>query len=294
MSDFVIRPFRRDDRDRLTRLVNRHIAAVNPGASVSVNTVLSRIERRPEETILDPWVIERMTLVAEQRGVIVAAAHLLRYGDDARVSGDYRDAAAIEWFLAPVGADEQAAADGLMTACLAQFARWRSARCWYDGKLPAPAVYGLPDQWPHLRALLDRTGWVRVEDPVTEIVLVAATRDLHHPDRADLTVRRSMGELGTVFTAYRGDTRVGALEIDTDLTPPERISRGGGWADVCDAEGEPDVLRWLFGRVADWLRLGAIDRLLDYRYPSEPGLPLLLECGFTELTRIERGWRHPG
>ena len=37
--------------------------------------------------------------VAEQRGRIVAAAYLLRYGADDSVGESYRDSAAIRWFL---------------------------------------------------------------------------------------------------------------------------------------------------------------------------------------------------
>ena len=66
MSDVQVRPFRRADRDQLTRLVNAHAEAVVPGMSVSVNTVLSSLERQPGEFIVDPWVSERVTLVAEQ------------------------------------------------------------------------------------------------------------------------------------------------------------------------------------------------------------------------------------
>ena len=66
MPDVQVRPFRRGDRDQLTRLVNAHAEAVVPGMSVSVNTVLSSLERQPGEFIVDPWVSERVTLVAEQ------------------------------------------------------------------------------------------------------------------------------------------------------------------------------------------------------------------------------------
>lgn len=50
--------------------------------SVSVNAVMSQLERDPGEFKVDPWVIERATLVADQRERIVAAAHLLRYAAD--------------------------------------------------------------------------------------------------------------------------------------------------------------------------------------------------------------------
>jgi len=54
MSDVQVRPFRRADRDQLTQLtqlVNAHAEAVVPGMSVSVNTVLSSLERQPGEFI---------------------------------------------------------------------------------------------------------------------------------------------------------------------------------------------------------------------------------------------------
>ena len=64
MPALHVRPFRRADRDQLTELINAHVAAVVPGVSVSVNTVLSALERQPDEFITDPWVSERVTLVA--------------------------------------------------------------------------------------------------------------------------------------------------------------------------------------------------------------------------------------
>jgi len=59
MSDVQVRPFRRGDRDQLTQLVNAHAEAVVPGMSVSVNTVLGSLERRPGEFIEDPWGVTR-------------------------------------------------------------------------------------------------------------------------------------------------------------------------------------------------------------------------------------------
>ena len=67
MSSVQVRPFRRSDRDQLTQLVNAHAAAVVPGMSASVSTVLGSLERQPGEFIEDPWVSERVTLVADQQ-----------------------------------------------------------------------------------------------------------------------------------------------------------------------------------------------------------------------------------
>jgi hypothetical protein len=55
-----------------------------PGMGVSVRTVLSSLERQPGEFIEDPWVQDRMTLVAEQADQIAAAARLHRYFADER------------------------------------------------------------------------------------------------------------------------------------------------------------------------------------------------------------------
>src|SRR5919204_2326473 len=124
MSSIEVRPFRRSDREQLTRLVNAHAAAVVPGVSVSVNAVLSQLEREPGEFIVDPWVRQRATLVAEQRGRVVAAAHLLRYGDDESVGPSYRDAGEIRWFVfwpeAPYWPDSAEAADALIAASTQQ------------------------------------------------------------------------------------------------------------------------------------------------------------------------------
>jgi hypothetical protein len=67
-----VRPFHRRDREQLTSLVNAHAAAVVPGIGVSVATVLSDLERQPDEFITGPWVSERATLVADQGNRVVA------------------------------------------------------------------------------------------------------------------------------------------------------------------------------------------------------------------------------
>jgi hypothetical protein len=58
---------------------------------------MSQLEREPGEFIVDRWVRDRVTLVAEQRGRVVAAAHLLRYAEDEDTGENYRNAGEIRW-----------------------------------------------------------------------------------------------------------------------------------------------------------------------------------------------------
>src|SRR5262249_15797425 len=167
MSATQVRPFRRSDREQLTHLVNAHAEAVVPGMSVSVSTVLASLERQPGEFIEDPWVAERVTLVAEQQNRIAAAAHLLRYFPDERAGEAARGAGEIRWLLywpeAPTGnpwcPDATGAAQALIAACIGQLGRWGVTRQHAGGDLPVRGVYGVPEQWPHVRALYERAGF---------------------------------------------------------------------------------------------------------------------------------------
>lgn len=299
-----VRPFRRADRDQLTDLINTHVAAVVPGVSVSVNTVLSALERQPDEFITDPWVGERVTLVAEQRDHIVAAAHLLRYRADDEVGADYRDIGEIDWFVchpqASFRPDSDAAAELLMHACLARLARWEVRARYASGELPAPAVYGLPRAWPHIRAVYERAGFRHIGG--TEVILIARVADLppHEPRPGD-TVERTVGECGTRFTAYADGHALGFIEVDTALSRPERHTRGTGLADIGNLHIDPaahgqGLEHRLLGQAADWLRLCGVDRLLAYESADDrTTTDHLTSAGFRELTRTDRGWEHrPG
>ena len=302
MSAVQVRPFRRADREQLTALVNAHIQAVVPGVVVSVNTVLSQLERNPGEFIVDPWVSERATLVAEQRGRVVAAAHLLRYGAGKEVGEAYRGSAEVNWLLfwprANHWLDSEEAAAALMDACLERLGSW--AGHWHaDGVLPAPGVYGMPAQWPHVRELYERAGFVH--DGHVEIVLLARVDELPGPSVPPLerlALQRSVGESGTRLLARLGEELVGFVEVDANLVEGGRLAHLGGWADVgnlhvVEAYRRRGVGTWLVGQAADWLRLARVDRLLAYAWPKEQDqLGLLGRVGFRELTRTARGWHH--
>ena len=312
MSDVQVRPFRRADRDQLTQLVNAHAEAVVPGMSVSVNTVLSSLERQPGEFIVDPWVSERVTLVAEQRNRVAAAAHLLRYYPDDRAGASARGAGEIRWLLywplAPAGnpfwPDVTGSAEALIAACAGIFGRWGVTRQHADGELPVPGVYGVPEQWPHIAALYRRAGFTHTGH--TEVVYLAQVKDLPSADAPPLdglTVRRSVGINGCRFSAVLGEEVIGYIETEV-LDKGERMSRHGGWADVGNLHVASPYRRrgvgsWLLGQAADWLRLAGTSRLLNYAWleGTDPGglnyddyRAFLPAVGFRELTRTARGW----
>jgi GNAT superfamily N-acetyltransferase len=312
MSSVQVRPFRRSDRDQLTMLINAHGSAVVPGMAVSVNTVLSSLERRPGEFIEDPWVSERATLVAEQRGRIVAAAHLLRYYADERAGTSARNSGDIGWLVfwpeAPAGnpwwTDATAAAESLMAACVSRLDAWGVATQSAGGEIPVPGVYGVPEQWPHVRDLYRRAGFEHTGH--TEIVYLARVEDLPAADVVPVTglrVIRSVGINGCRLSAVVDDDVIGYIEVEM-FDEGERISRHGGWADIGNlrvacAYRRRGVGTWLLSQAADWLRLANVDRLLDYAWldGTDPGgvsyddsRAFLPAVGFRELTRTKRGW----
>lgn len=314
MSTYRVRPFRRSDRDQLTDLVNAHAAAVVPGPGASVATVLSQLEREPGEFILDPWVAERKTLVAEQHNRVAAAAHLLRYAADERVGPAYRGIGEIRWLLFwpegpvldnPYWSDAGDAAQALMSECIRQFGEWAVTSQEAGGELPVPGVYGVPDQWPHVAALYERAGFVH--EGHTEGVYLISVEDLPRPAGPPvpgLSVRRSVGLNGTRLSAVRGEQVIGYIEVEL-RAEGERQPRHGGWADVGNLRvTEPyqrrGVATWLLAHAADWLRLAQVERLLDYAWlepdQDETGQDsagyraFLAASGFTMLTSTRRGW----
>jgi GNAT superfamily N-acetyltransferase len=292
----AIRPFRRSDRDQVTALVNAHAQAVIPGVSVSVNTVLSHLEREPGEFLVDPWVRERVTLVAEQRGRIVAVAHLVRYGAEPDVGPALRNTADIRWLLHWPDASEPGLA--VAEAAVALLRQWRVRRMGADVGLPVPGVYGVPEQWPHVSALLERVGFVPGDR--TELVYLADVDRLPPADPVPgLEIVRTLGVAGTRFTARLDTADVGYIEVDTGIGGTGRIAADAGWADVGNLHVDPAHRRHgigtrLLAEVGAWLRLARVPRLLDYAAPDEPEHRAFLEHhGFRLLTRTYRDWHLP-
>jgi hypothetical protein len=303
-SDLVIRTFTRADRDQITALANAHVSAVIPGASISVAQLLSNLEREPDEFIQDPWVTERITLVAQQRHRIVAAAHLQRFNASPSTPDGMRDIGGIRWLLCwpdtTFWPDAGAAGMALTDGCLAVLQRWHPRLVFADGSLPAPGIYGIPDQWPHIRKLLNRAGFVSAGR--SERILMALVSDLPEPSANSaprgVTIRRTVGHAGTRLSAVDGDGHeLAMIELDTALDAGAQRARHEGIADIGNlhvAKGHGrSTGGWLMSQARNWLELGGVTRLLAYILVTEDAAEnaqqkFLLDCGFQILTTTVR------
>jgi hypothetical protein len=293
----TIREFRRDDRDQLTWLVNLHVATVLPGVALSTNVVLAQLEREPQETIVDPWVEERRCLVAEEDERVIAAALVLRYSDGETVGEAYRGVGEIRWLIGSPRAI--VACQTLLGAVIDLIRTWNPTHIYADGALPAPGCYGIPDSWPHVRAVLLEAGFHGPDR--TELVLAADCERLAGSHLEETEVRRSVGDLGARLEVVRDGTALGFIEVGEIDQALSRSTSSLSWTDVGNlATIGPatlgEVMPALLSAAADWLLLGGVDRLIDY-YAEDVDPPeylaILERCGFTRLSTNERGWELP-
>ena len=291
-----IRPFVRSDRDQLTALVNAHLAAVLPGAALSVQGLLSHLESEPGEFLVDRWVAERQALVADQDDRIVAAAHLLRYADGPKVGATYAGAGEIAWFCcypdAPFWSGSEEAGWALLQAAVAQLDGWRVRRAYADGSLPVPSVYGVPDAWPHISDLYARAGFTPGRQ---ETILACLVADLPPRTPNAWSVVRQLGTNGVRFSAVQEGRRLGYLEVDTS----DNGSRYGrpAHADIGNLEVEEafrrrGVATSLLADAGWWMRLAGRTSLVAYVSEESPdsGRDFYAGTGFEVLTRTRRGW----
>lgn len=300
-----VRPFLRSDRDGLTSLANRHIAAVLPGGAVPVAALLSQLERDAHEPIVDPWVVDRHTVVAVEDDRLVAAAHLKRYGADDRVGVSYRDLGEIHWLIFDPRSRD--AGRTVLEAAMAQLSAWGVREWGADGNLPCLGVYGVPDAWPHVQELLTEAGF---DDDGGQVEIVFAG-DLARVDRPGpphvdgLRLRRVVGPLGTSFQAVLDDAVIGVFEVEdfygaTNASLQRWADEGNHW--VHEDHRRRGIGSWLFRHGCEWLRLGGKDRLLTYAAErwgdgAQPTEGTAAEWGryyarfdLQPLIRTRRGW----
>lgn len=295
----AVRPFERRDRDQLTALVNLHVAAVIPGVVLSVNAVLSQLEREPYENVVDPWVAERRCLVATRDDAIVAGALLHRFRTEDDVGRYYRGTGDIRWLVCTGDALEAGAR--VLEAALAQMEAWQVTVVGAECNFPALACYGVPDALPHIRGLLLDAGFG--EPTRTEFVLAADCLSLTGRHQPALSRTRTLGLLGPRFSLRQDAAEVGFIEVCDHSAEMARSSVSARWADVGNLIVPNErQLSWampqLLSAAAEWLLLGGVTRLVDYWAKDiDPAayLDQLEQLGFERLVVNERGFRRsPG
>ena len=255
---------------QLLELVNLHLAAVLPGWALSGTFLAEHLERDRTDPITDPWVEERATLCAFDAGRLLAAAHLLRYGEGPEVGDSLKGAGEIDWFVF-LPDREDAAAELLKNArgCLEDWGV--SQEYGWPAGLPTVPMIGVPDAWPHVAKALDAAGH-RPDDRRGHrealyggrLDAVPTVGELPEPG---LTVGRAAGPWGTRFSALAGREEVGFCEVVADLTHGGLLPALGGWAELQEIwvqEGwrNRGIGGWLLRHAVTWLRLAGCGRII--------------------------------
>jgi GNAT superfamily N-acetyltransferase len=296
-----VESFRPEHLPQLRALVNVHLDAAVPGWSLPEAFIASRLEREPEEFVVDPWVVERATLCAVERDRVVAAAHLLRFGDGPEVSDACRAVGEIAWLVAWPG--HERAADQLLAAAGEQLTAWETRTQWAAGGLLVPVLSGVPDAWPHIAAALARAGF-RATPGREEAVYGGELRRVPTPSAPPLTGlrwRRTVGETTVRFVATLEDRHVGVCEWDLDLTLGGARPALAGWAELANMQVEEDwrgrgIGTWLLGHAVAWLRLGRYKRVVLATAVGDEAAGsgrFYRRLGWDVLTRLDRAWGRP-
>ncbi len=286
---------------QLQRLVNGHLSAVAPGWALTTGYLRDRLEANPDQYILDPWVSQRRTLGALEKGRVVAAAHLLHYRSDPDVSASYRGAADIAWLVA--WPDSQPAAQALISACLETLSGWGAARIYaFDTGLPASVLAGLPDSWTHVQSTLQAAGFA-CQKPRFEAIYGGWLPRTHIGSPVEirgLAFGRRVGRMDVTFTAQLNGREIGHCEISADLSEGGERPAFQRWGALFDLEIEADFRNAGIGselvwRAVEWLRTAGCDRIVvPVGWDEEQaGVARFYErFGWRVMSRQTKGWEH--
>jgi GNAT superfamily N-acetyltransferase len=265
-----VQPFERAHLPQLVELVNLHVAAVVPGWTITGGFLAETLERDYTEYITDPWVEERATLCAIEGHRVLAAAHLLRYGEGSEVNDSYKDTGEIDWFLALPGRTEAAA--GVLSAARDRLASWEVKQQYgWGGGVPAgPPMLGVPDTWPHVAAALDAAGYEPPTREHREALYGGRLGGVPGPGEPPITgleVRRTAGPEGTRFATILDDEELGYCEVSQDLTHGGALPALRGWADLWEMRVRESwrgrgIGGWLLRHAVSWLRISGCDRIV--------------------------------
>lgn len=264
-----VQPLERPDLPYLLQLVNGHLAALVPGWALTEAFLAEHLERNPGEYVTDPWVEERATLCVVEGERVLAAAHLLRYGDGPEVSESYRGTGEIDWLVALP--DREDAATGAISACRDRMRGWgvRAEHGWPHG-LPTVPMYGVPDCWPHVAEVLVAAGYRPPAGHNREALYAGWLRGVPTPADPPVTgllLRRTVGPFGTRFSAVLGGEPVGICEVESELTRGGALPALRGWAELAELRVEErwrnaGIGSWLIRHAAEWLRLAGCNRIV--------------------------------
>ncbi len=259
-----IAPLDRSHLPQVMKLVNSHLSTVIPGWSLTPDYFWERLKSNPREAIVDPWVVERKSIVGIVRDRVCAAAHLLRYGDDTRWKG----VGDIAWILFWPGEHEAGA--GVLTECRCQMDAWQvlDEKIWGNG-LSVPICLGVPEVWPHIIGLMEQFGYSSSED-VDESVYGGTLNGISSPGEPPVrgvTIHRDVGRFGTRFIARLDGRNVGQCECISDLTEGGLLPALTGWAELSEIETSESMRNqgvgsWVVRHAVEWLRLAKCDRVV--------------------------------
>ena len=284
---------------QLQGLVNGHLGAVVPGWALPGRFLHDRLERHPEQVVVDPWVKERVTFCVLQAGRVVAAAHLLRYGDDDEVAAGYQGSVDLAWFFMLPAAAE--AADRLLEEALSRADTWGASRVTaFDAGLPVPALVGVPDVWPHIKEALLRHGF-HPDRERAEALYGGVLEPVPVPPLEGLQLERQVGQSDVCFWLLKEGVRVAHCECVPDLTHGGELPSLQRWAvlfelAVDEAWRGKGLGTYLVQQAVTWLHLGGCDRVV---------VPVAAEdemrgagrfyrrFGWDVLVRVEDAWAIP-
>jgi GNAT superfamily N-acetyltransferase len=295
-----VRPFENTHLPQIQKLVNSHLSTIVPGWALPTEYIASRLAADPDEYIIDPWVIERRTLVVVERGSVSAAAHLLRYGNGPEVSKDYNEAGEMKWFLAwPESANSAAT---LLEAVKEQMYGWQVRHYYATNSLPVPIPGGLPDVWPHIGAFLERAGFY-TDFTGTEAIYGGGLPALE--PQSDLPVpgiwiERHVYRDGPCFKVFHGEEEAGSFSVATDLSKGGQLPALLGWGELADIQISENwrnrgLGSWLMGHVVSWLRLAGCSRVIFSVASENESLGadrFYRRFGWNVLARFKKGWQH--
>jgi GNAT superfamily N-acetyltransferase len=262
-------PYEQTHLQPLLDLVNGHLAAVVPGWALTGRFLAEHLERDTGEYVTDPWVVERATVCILEGHRMLAAAHLLRYGDGPGVGEALRGVGEISWLLFLPDRDD--AATLMLSAVHEKLASWPVERLQtYGVGLPKMPLQGIPDAWPHVASALDSTGYRSTQKGHRGALYVGRLDDVSTPDGPPVpgaTIHRTTGRLGVRFSALLGGEELGICECEADLGRGGTLPALRGWAELSEVRVAEEwrnrgIGSWLVQTAADWLRLARCDRIL--------------------------------